>query len=304
MSDFNPYKAPAAAHLADTQIVVGDPARVPLSNAPAWIVSGYRLFAGSWPTWLLIISIFIGIFMLLQVFVVLTSAVLIGEIIGSLVMLPLLVGGIVTGFHWLAQDKPLPVVSLFAGFVTRPGALIAGGLMAYLIMALLVLVALTMSGFGIDQYLVLIRGQDEAAITELISSREFFSFMGWVMPLMLPATVIYYFTISQIALGSIPATRAIVNSFRAVLGNLHVMLWGFVVLFFIGILLLLVMTMVFALISLLPIDPDTPAGIGLYSLIVTVLFGAPAIACLFGINYAAFRDIFMRPATSHADGTP
>ena len=72
-------------------------------------------------------AIFLGTFSLLQFVMSQTDLFLLGELFGSLLLLPLLVGGIVTGFHWLASGKPVPVFSMFAGFVTRPGALIAGG---------------------------------------------------------------------------------------------------------------------------------------------------------------------------------
>jgi uncharacterized membrane protein len=255
----NPYRAPAS-HVADVvDEGVGEGAyveggrTVASSRGWAWIREGYGYFRRQTGMWVVLTFIFFALLVGLQLVPVL------GGLAFSLLM-PVFVGGLMTGCQTVERGGELELAHLFAGFRRRlvQLALIAviGGVLG--LIAMLPLFAV--SGMG---FLAMPTGSPTAMVAFGLGSLV----AGLVsLALLIPINMAVLFAPALVMLQNQSALRAIAQSFRGCLKNIvPFLIYG-------------------AILFALAIVASIPAGLGWLVLL-------PVVICSV---YAAYRDIFFQ----------
>lgn len=130
-----PQPAPAVDPTLDDEGPAAQPRRLAAGEGVAWWSESWRIFAAAPAVWL-------GI---LVVFVVLSIALMLIPIIGSLVhtvLTPVFAGGLMLGCDALARGRPLTMGHLFGGF--RAGRLAPLLVLGFIGLAVLVVIAIVM----------------------------------------------------------------------------------------------------------------------------------------------------------------
>jgi uncharacterized membrane protein len=124
------------------------PATVPAGNGIAWWREGWRLFAASPGIWIAITVLFVVIMIMLAFIPILGT-------LATTVLVPVLVGGVLSGCRAVDRGSELAINHLFASFSDRlvpliiVGLLYLAGSLAIMIAVLAILVAaIGMSGIG------------------------------------------------------------------------------------------------------------------------------------------------------------
>ncbi len=217
-----------------------------------WIVEGFRYFTRSIALWILLTVIFFAIVMVVRM------VPLIGWIASTL-LVPVLVGGLMTGCQSIERGGELELAHLFAGFRKNTAQLMLVGLIGFVLTALIMLPAFTLIGFGSFM----------AAKTNPFIGAPVFgasTLLGFliVLALVIPVNMALWFAPAVVMLQNQTAIVAITQSFKGCLRN--------IVPFLIYGVILLVLGMIAAI----------PFGLG-WLVLAPVLLAS---------IYAAYRDIF------------
>ena len=255
----NPYQPPAS-HVADVLgessgdcVYIEGGRTVASSRGWAWIREGYGYFRRQAGMWVVLAFIFFALLVGLQ-FV---------PIIGGLafsVLMPVFVGGLMTGCQTIERGGELELAHLFEGFRRNPLqlALIAviGGVLGLIAM----LPVFVVSGMG---FMAMPTGSPTAMVAFGLGTLV----AGLVsLALLIPINMAVLFAPSLVMLENQSALRAITQSFRGCLKNIvPFLIYG-------------------AILFVLAIIASIPFGLGWLVLL-------PVVICSV---YAAYRDIFFQ----------
>jgi len=285
----NVYEAPqvwGSDHEANLEPGTFDPTprRCEASAGLRWIVDGWRTFLQAPGTWLLLVTVWIGGAMLLQLIP------LLGAIAENL-LVPVALGGIMIGCHALAQGHRLRVGHILSGFSQNGGQLALIGLLNLTAVFLFVIVGVAL--LAVVGGLELSNGDGEPPFASI-------ALVGLVIAaLAVPLSMANWFATPLVALNRQSALRAFQTSFVACLYNLAPFL------VFGGVLMLAMIVGVGAVIALVAVSAassgsglaDDPA-LGGGAIVSAVLLGGLAalssMPVMLGATYAAYRDIFLR----------
>jgi uncharacterized membrane protein len=238
---------------ADAEYVV-DGRHVPLRRAWVWIADGWHAFRREPGIWVLLAIIFAAlIFGINRIPVV-------GWFASTLVV-PVFVGGFMTGCHALHRGGELELAHLFWGFRRNPAQLMALGLIALgLMLAVLLPAMLLIAASG---FLGEMAGDPEHPATVGLSAILAFAAM---LALFVPVNMALWFAPALVALQGHSAPRAVAQSFRGCWKNLAPFLAYLMTLFVLAML------------------ASIPLGLG------WLVLGPVGLASV----YAAYRDIFLK----------
>ncbi len=182
--------------------------QVPVSNAWAWIVSGFEIFKAYPVMWIVLFVIY------LVIVIPLSMIPLFGQFLGFLIA-PVFAAGMMMGCLAIKQRQELEINHLFAGFKQNTAQLVLVGAL-YLAAILLVLMVITMN---LDQTVVdsIVKGQ---AITpaQLVSTMKpaIYIALLWLVPVMMA----YWFAPLLVRLHNLSAMDAMKMSLKAVWHNI------------------------------------------------------------------------------------
>lgn len=237
------------------------PRTVGLSQGWRWIVAGFQLFGKNPLIWIVFFLIYLGMELVLAVFVPVVGAV------ASALLDPVLIAGFMAGCRALELDEELEIGHLFAGFSANVRQLVAlGGI--YLLGKILVVI-LAMGLIGVihgpmpELDLSALDPADPAILPVLT---QFMAMGALVLALLVPLLMAYWFAPALVLFDGLGARAAMKLSFAACVGNiLPFTLYGLagMALFVLG---------------------SIPFGLGLLA-VIPVLFATSI--------YTAYRDIFV-----------
>ena len=252
----NPYAAPRA-HVEDRlSAIAGNFVRgartVPASRGWGWISEGFALFRRQPLTWILVTVVLIA-------FMMATGLVpFLGGLVAQL-LTPVLTAGLMLGCRKLEEGEDLTVGSLFAGFSSRPGPLIAVGALALAALVLIFILVSVVFGLGMGAFF--------AAPQQDIEPSEALTLVLAILVAVaagLPVYMAMWFAPALIVLNDLSVGDAIRASFIACARNiLPFLVYGIVLL------LLMIVAVIPLLLGLLVLVPVLYASI-----------------------YASYRDVF------------
>jgi len=256
-----PYATPKAAvadePAAQGEYVPGGKA-VPAARGWNWIADGWTLFKQAPGIWMLVIFVFALVWLVGFVPVV-------GSIALTLLM-PVFVGGIMSGCQSLDEGSGLRFDHLFEGFRTRFGTLVAVGALSLAAsvasVAIGVLIALMM-GTGVGMFGAMTTGSVEAS-PAMGLALVLVLLIG--MALMIPIAAAVWFAPALVVLQNLGAVEALKASFTGCLRNM-------------------VPFLIYGIVLLIPaIVATVPAALGWLVL-------GPIVAASV---YTSYRDIYLR----------
>ncbi len=219
-----------------------------------WIAAGYGIFRPQAGIWILLTVIFVALLVFLR-FIPMIGGLL------TLLLAPVLVGGLMAGCQALERGADLELAHLFAGFRRNTAQLMLLGVIAFgLILAAMIPMILIM---GVGIFAAALSGQMagaalfgmSAVLAALIT-----------LALLVPVNMALWFAPALVMLQDQTAVRAIGQSFLGCLKNIvPFLLYGVIVL-------------------LLAIVASIPFGLG-WLVLAPVAFGSV---------YVAYRDIFLQ----------
>lgn len=252
----NPY--PLAASAVETLGTENAPRnyleggrRLGVGRGWAWIRDGFDHFRRQPGIWIILALIFGALLIGLNL------VPFIGSIMTILVV-PVLVGGLLAGCRTLETGGELELAHLFAGFRQHTGQLMLVGLIGFALTAAVILPVVLLMGTG--SMVALATGSTSGAVLGTAAVAGILL----ALALFIPVNMAMWFAPALVMLQEHSAPRAIAESFRGCLKNILPFLLYSVILF--------VLAMVAAI----------PFGLGWLVL-------APVV---FGSVYAAYRDIY------------
>ncbi|WPL10755.1 MULTISPECIES: BPSS1780 family membrane protein [Thiorhodovibrio] len=251
-----PPAAAASSHRATTP----EPAVVPMGHGLSWIVSGWGLFKQAPLAWIGALLVFMLINIALALVPVIGS-------VASMLISPVLIGGLMAGAHAQASGEHFGVGHLFEGFKNNTASLLGvGGLYMLGSIVLAILAVIIMIGpimgaaGGMDTQAL--ENNPELFLTALGPTVLVLSLI--ILALAIPLVMAYWFAPALVMLNGLGPVAAMKLSFHGCLKNvLPFLIYGLV-----G--------------SLLMILAIIPFGLGLLILSPVLLASM----------YAAYRDIF------------
>jgi uncharacterized membrane protein len=257
MSELNPPDplAAAAGDTLGTETVprnyIAGGRRVHAGRGWGWIRDGIDYFRRQPGIWIILTLIFFALMFGLSL------VPLVGSII-TILVIPVLVGGLLAGCRTLENGAELELAHLFAGFRAHTGPLMLVGVIGFALTAAIMIPAALLIGTG--GMIALATGSTSGAVfgtTALIG-------LLLALALFIPVNMAMWFAPALVMLQAQSAPRAIAESFRGCLRNIVPFLVYSVILF------------VLAMIASIPL------GLGWLVL-------GPVV---FGSVYAAYRDIY------------
>lgn len=242
-----PAAPQAAAYLDDGRVVEA-------GRGWAWITEGYGIFRPHAGIWILLTVIFIALVVFLQV------VPMIGGLV-TLLLAPVLVGGLMTGCQAIERGAEIELAHLFAGFRRNTAQLMLLGLIAFGLMLAAMLPMILLVGAGA---MAAIMSGDVAGAAMLGLGALLAGLI--TLALVIPVNMALWFAPALVILQDQTATRAVGQSFRGCLKNIGPFLIYGVILF------------------LLAMVAAIPFGLG-WLVLAPVAFGSV---------YAAYRDIFFK----------
>jgi uncharacterized membrane protein len=249
----NPYSAPEAELVEQTENEMTGPASVPAGSGVAWIAKGWWHFKSSPLAWIASIVVFFLISLVLAFIPVVGSIV-------SMLIGPVIVAGYMYGCKEQDDGGDFSVSHLFAGFSHNVGQLM---LVAVFYFLLMMVVGTIMLG-GI---FLLMGGMAALQDPDALASMGAGSIIGVVLLIFLltiPVAMTYIFAPALVMLDDLSALQAMKYSFMGCLKNLLPL-----ILFTIVAMVLLIIGSLPFMLGLLIVGPMLTAGI-----------------------YAAYRDIY------------
>jgi len=232
-----------------------------ISTAPAgrgveWISEGFGLFRLNPLIWIVNFLIFLGILMVL-------SMIPLFGTIGSLLIQPVLVGGLMLGCRALEEGQEFTIEHLFDGFKQNTQPLIMLGVftaLAYFVVAVIIFIVIAAS-VGLSALSSLADQQSLALGGAMLG----FLLSGLIgLALMVPIAMATWFAPALVMFDNLPPLEALKTSFIACLRNMVPFLVYGIVILVLGIVAMI------------------PAGLGL------LVLGPTLIASV----YTAYREIF------------
>lgn len=225
-----------------------------------WMSEGFRLFRLNPLIWLIILIIFLALITLFSLIPVVGS-------IASMILQPVLVGGMQQGCKALDDGEDLRIEHLFDGFHQHTRDLALVGLYAalgYLLIGILMILAVGGGALSLS-FLDRIGDRPELALGGAFMGVVIAALFGMVLAV--PIMMATWFAPALVMLHSLPAWSAMKLSFTGCLKNmLPFVIYGFIVL-------------------LLGVAAMIPAGLGMLILGPTLV----------GSVYAGYKDIFAAP---------
>lgn len=254
MEHDNPFKAPEA-RVADVAIDSGDLVlegqKLDAGRGSAWLGGGWELFKQAPGTWIGISVVYMVILMMLAFIPFIGS-------IGSNLLMPIFLGGIMLGCKALDEGNDLTVGHLFSGFSGHGGNLAIAGLIylgGFMAIFIVLLAVGALLGFGAAA----VAGKEVAMVVVVVIALI-------AMALIIPLVMAIWFAPALIVFHEVPPFEALKASFFASIKNWRPFLvYGLVYL-------------VLALLACLPIF------LGWLVLMPVMLASI----------YASYRDIFVR----------
>src|SRR5699024_9507259 len=113
MTQSNPFEAPSAAidpvdEDGGADGLRSEPRRTPVGNGLSWVGDGGRLFAQDWGTWILMLLVFGGLFLVIGLLPVIS-------ILGGFAF-PIFIGGWMLAADRVQRGESARLEDLFAGF--------------------------------------------------------------------------------------------------------------------------------------------------------------------------------------------
>jgi uncharacterized membrane protein len=260
--DDNPFAPPRAAVL-EAQPAEGeyvpDGQKVAASHGTRWISEGWTLFKASPGTW-------VGLFFVFAVLSIVLAVIPMGSLVSSLCYAAI-VAGIMLGCRSLEQGGPLHIGHLFAGFNKNTGSLLLVGVLYLVGMMLIGLIA----GVAVAVLLPFAMGPKFAFddFSSLMTLAPWLLLVVLVvLALMMPLIMALWFAPALVVFHDVQPMAAMRSSFQGCLRNFMPFLTYGVVFLLLGILAAI------------------PFGLG-FLILMPVMWGS---------MYAAYRDIYVRPA--------
>ena len=229
---------------------------VPIGRGLDWVTEGFALFRLNPLIWIVNLILFLAMFTLLSVLPFIGA-------VASLLLQPVLIGGILLGCRALEQGRELLVEHLFAGFRENTQALLMVGLIsgaAYLLVGLVMFLVVG-GAIGLGA-LAGLTEQPDLALGGAMLGLLFSGLIG--LALTVPIAMATWFAPALVVFDHMLAWDAMKTSFSACLSNmLPFLLYGIIALVLTGLAMI-------------------PFGLGLLVLLPT----------LFASVYAGYRDIF------------
>ena len=229
---------------------------VPISRGLDWITEGFGLFRLNPLIWIVMLIIFLAIVMLLALIPFIGA-------IATLLLQPVLIGGMLLGCRSLEQGQELRIDHLFVGFRQNTNALVMVGLISGAGYFLVGLVILLVVGGGLG--LSALGGYNDLPALAMGGAMFAYIFSGLIgLALTIPIAMASWFAPALVVFDNMQAWDAMKTSFSACLSNmLPFLLYGIIAL------MLTVLAMI-------------PFGLGL------LVLGPVLIASV----YTGYRDIF------------
>ena len=260
----DPYQAPQSNVIQEHQVGAGvgeitGPHSVPAGNGWSWIANGFWHFKQNPGTWIGVVVIW------LVLLLVLALIPLIGSI-ATILLMPVLMGGILLGAQAQADNKDLETSHLFAGFSKNTGDLVLVGVLYSLgVFVMVLVIALLVGGLALVSGVFEETGDLTAALAMIENPVGIILFVLIIFGLSLPIVMAYWFAPVLVVLHNKSAIEAMKLSFKGCLKNiLPFLVYGVV-----GILLYIVAII--------------PLGLGL--LVIGPVFMASI--------YTSYRDIYV-----------
>lgn len=253
------YAPPTASLEREEELEDGDahePERAGFGRGWGWIADGARIFGRSIGVWIVTSVVAFLVFMVLGLIPLI-------NVFAPSLLFPVFGAGFMIACHRLARGGEMAVGDLFAGFSTRPGALIGVGAI-YLVGSLIVFGAIFAIMFGGGTYAAMMMG-DAQAIESMMMGPAFWLALLGGMALMLPLIAMTWFAPALIALHDVPFGRALVWSMVGCFKN------------FLPFLLYSIIMVVFLFAAAIPL----------------LLGWLVAVPILIASIYAAYRDIYL-----------
>ena len=264
MSEPNPYQppAPSAAPAAGGFIAHGR--TVDAGRGWEWIAAGWALFTRQAGLW-------IAIALAWMVFVFITNFIPPLAIV-NIIAGPALLGGLMLGAHALQTGNALSFSHLFAGFNKHSGALLGLGLVYFIGLAMITLIAGMVTGFGVIKAIFaalpatdVMQNAEPFIVLILASMTSILLGLLVALALLVPLAMVLWFAPALIVLHDMGMVAAMKASFMGCLKNIMPFL-------------------VYGIVLLVPFMLATLL-LGLGWLIVGPLMATS--------TYAAYRDIFL-----------
>ncbi len=217
MTQPNPFEPPSAAidpvdQNGGPDGLRSEPRRAPVGNGIAWIGDSWQLFARDWGTWIVMLLIFGGLFLVIGMLPLVS-------IVSGLVF-PIFIGGWMLAADRVHRGESARLEDLFAGFTgdhLKP-MLITG--LIYLAASLAVMVVSSVMAFALIGGSFLSSAEPNLE-TMVLGMALFFLVM---MALMLPLMMMIWFAPALIMLHGTAPTEALKMSFTGCLRNILPML--------------------------------------------------------------------------------
>lgn len=254
----NPYQPPTSRVADVPATVAGDGAyavngrAVDAGRGWSWISEGFGYFRQSAGLWILLAVIFLALIVALNVIP------FIGWL-GSTLLVPVLVGGLMAGCQALERGGELELAHLFAGFRRNTGQLMMVGLIGFALTAAAMIPLMLIIGTGF------FAAMSGGASAPVLGASAMLAFLI-ALALFVPINMALWFAPALVMLQGESAPRAIGQSFKGCLKNILPFLIYGVILFVLAML------------------ASIPLALGWLVL-------APVV---FGSVYAAYRDIFFQ----------
>ena len=196
---------------------------VPVSRGWDWITEGFALFRLNPVIW-------IAIFVIFLVLAILLSLIPFIGAIATLLLHPVLLGGILLGCQSLQQGQELRIDHLFAGFNQNTNALVTVGLITGVGYFLVVVVIGLLVGSGLG--LSALGGYNDLPTVAIGGAMVAYLFSGLIgLALTVPIAMATWFAPALVVFDNMRAWDAMKTSFNACLSNmLPFLLYGIIVL--------------------------------------------------------------------------
>lgn len=217
MTQSNPFEPPSAAidpveEGAGPDSLRREPRRTPAGNGASWIGDGWRLFARDWGTWIVMLLIFGGLFVVISLLPVIS--------ILSGFAFPIFIGGWMLAADRVHRGESARLEDLFAGFTgehIKPmaitGAIYVAASLAVMVVSGIMAIVLIGGSF--------MSGAEPNVQAMLLGMALFFLVM---MALMLPLLMLIWFAPALIMLNGTAPIEAMKLSFVGCLRNILPML--------------------------------------------------------------------------------
>lgn len=218
MENDNAYQAPASQVYLEPDLSSGEytytgPKTCEVGDGISWISSGFALFKADPVQWIVTMIVGFIIFFVIQIIPI------IGGIIGMLTTF-IWIGGLMIGCQAIRDGKNFNIEYLFAGFKTRPGALVG-------LSALYALITIIIMGAAIGSlYFDMMAGSTDP---EQMMSASFWLKILIAMAVLIPVIMAVWFAPALIVLQNMTVFEAMKESFAGCLKNfLPFLLYGVV----------------------------------------------------------------------------